>query len=219
MVSPSPSFFLLSSGSSSFLQSAFARYYDLTFRHTPSMGRPNASTPVLSALSFVVDDLDDSHPQIHTDESYSLSLPPGGGVANVRAASVYGALRAIESFSQLVVFDFDAQSYIAPSVSLVDRPRFPHRGLMIDTARHYQPLSFLRRVISSLPFAKLNVLHWHMADSQSFPFESKAYPELWRAAYSPSQRYTQGDVASIVEYARLHGVRVIVEFDMPGHAG
>jgi len=57
-----------------------------------------------------------------------------------------------------------------------------------------------------------------MVDSQSFPFEVKSYPKLWQGAYAPSQRYTQADVASIVEYGRLRGVRVMVEFDMPGHA-
>ena len=132
----------------------------------------------------------------------------------------YGALRALETFSQLVTFDFDRGAYVVPGVPwrIHDAPRFAHRGLMIDTARHYQPLASIRKVVDSLPYAKLNVLHWHMVDTQSFPFEVKSHPKLWTAAYAPSQRYTQADVASIVEYARLRGVRAIVEFDMPGHA-
>ena len=99
-----------------------------------------------------------------------------------------------------------------------DRPRFPHRGLMIDTGRHFQPLASIRSVIDSLPYAKINVLHWHMSDSQSFPFESKTYPRLWAGAYSDFEKYTQADIAAVVEYARARGVRVVVEFDMPGHA-
>ena len=90
---------------------------------------------------------------------------------------------------------------------------------MVDTARHYEPLAAVRAIVDSLSYAKLNVLHWHMVDIQSFPFESKSSPRLWEGAYAPSQRYTQADVAVVVEHARLRGVRVIVEFDMPGHAG
>ena len=113
-------------------------------------------------------------------------------------------------------FDFDANAYAVEAVPFhtEDAPRFPHRGLMIDTARHYQPLSSIRAIIDSLPDAKLNVLHWHMVDDQSFPFEVKSHPKMWDAAYAPSQRYTQADVASVVEYARLRGVRVLVEFDV-----
>jgi len=79
-------------------------------------------------------------------------------------------------------------------------------------------LHVIYRIIDSLPYAKLNVLHWHNSDSQSFPFESTTYPKLWNGAYSPTEKYTQADIAAVVEYARDHGVRVMVEFDMPGHA-
>lgn len=92
------------------------------------------------------------------------------------------------------------------------------KGLMIDTSRHFQTLAEIRRVIDSLPYAKLNVLHWHISDDQSYPFESKTYPKLWEAAHSKQERYTQLDIADIVEYARMRAVRVMVEFDMPGHA-
>ena len=64
----------------------------------------------------------------------------------------------------------------------------------------------------------MNVLHWHIVDQQSFPFQSKSYPKLWSGAYSNEERYTERDIATIVEYARARGVRVMVEFDVPGHA-
>jgi hexosaminidase len=89
---------------------------------------------------------------------------------------------------------------------------------MIDTARHFLPLHIIYRVVDSLPFAKLNVLHWHNSDSESFPFQSKSAPRFWNGAYTPSERYTQSDIAAVVEYARDRGIRVMVEFDMPGHA-
>jgi len=133
---------------------------------------------------------------------------------------VYGVLRGLESFSQLVRFNFDKEEYEVANGpwKIDDSPRFPHRGLMIDTARHFETLPSIRGIIDSLTYAKLNVLHWHMSDSQSFPFQSKSHPLLWKGAWSDQERYTQADVASIVEYARLRGVRVMVEFDMPGHA-
>jgi hexosaminidase len=81
---------------------------------------------------------------------------------------VYGALRGLETFSQLVEFDFETMAYgVAYGPwAIIDEPRFPHRGLMIDTARHFLPLSTVRGVVDSLPYAKLNVLHWHMVDTQ-----------------------------------------------------
>ena len=101
-----------------------------------------------------------------------------------------GVLRGLETFSQLVLFDFDLGRYLIGNApwTIEDDARFPHRGLMIDTSRHFQPLAAIRGVIDSLPYTKLNVLHWHMSDSQSFPFESKTRPKLWDAAYSPQQR-------------------------------
>jgi hexosaminidase len=93
------------------------------------------------------------------EESYSLSIPATGGSASLKAATVYGALRGLETFSQLVVYDFDAAVYTIPSSpwQIDDKPRFPHRGLMIDSARHFQPIASIKEVINSISFAKLNV--------------------------------------------------------------
>ena len=89
---------------------------------------------------------------------------------------------------------------------------------MIDTGRHFQPVASIKQLINSLPYAKLNVLHWHMSDSQSFALESLSWPRLWQGSFSPQERYLQSEVADVVEYARKRAVRVMVEFDMPGHA-
>ena len=107
-------------------------------------------------------------------------------------------------------FNFEDETYYIPStpISVDDAPRFPHRGLMIDSARHFETPDAIRSIIDSLTYAKLNTLHWHMVDTQSFPFQSKTYPNLWDGAYSEEERYTQDDIATIVEYARLRGVRV-----------
>lgn len=185
----------------------------------PHAAKSVSNSNALSTLSITVKDEDESFPQLGTDESYELNIKDTG--ATIEAQTIYGALRGLESFSQLVVFDFDTSSYFIHNApwSISDSPRFPHRGLMVDTARHFQSLSAIRQIIDSLTYAKLNVLHWHMSDTQSFPMQSKSHPKLWSGAHSYAEKYIQTDIADIVEYARERGVRVMVEFDMPGHAG
>ena len=200
-------------GDSELLKQAFERYSTLTFPHVS-----HSSNGGISSLNIHVDDLDESHPQLGVDESYNLDVT--SSEATLKSKTVWGALRGLETFSQIVSFDFEDETYYIPStpISIDDAPRFPHRGLMIDSARHFETLQAIKSIIDSLTYAKLNTLHWHMVDTQSFPFQSKAYPNLWEGAYSDEERYTQDDIATIVEYARVRGVRVYVEFDVPGHA-
>ena len=215
ILTPSASFFVAGNRGAKIktLEAAFARYTAYTFPHTTT------TEGLLTALHVTVDDPDESHPHLETDESYELEITTRSA-ANLRAKTVYGALRGLETFSQLVTFDFASETYVIPACpwSISDSPRFAHRGLMIDTARHFQPLASIRAIIDSLPYAKINVLHWHLVDTQSFPFHSETNPKLWDGAYDASSRYTHADMASIVEYARLRGVRVMPEFDTPGHA-
>ncbi|CAM6086924.1 unnamed protein product [Calypogeia fissa] len=157
-----------------------------------------------------------------TDESYNLSVPAPGKKteALLEAATVYGALRGLETFSQLVRFNFTKrQTEIAETPWVVkDEPRFKYRGLLIDTSRHYLPVETIRKVLDSMSYAKLNVLHWHIVDTESFPIEIPSYPDLWKGAYSTKERYTIDDARDIVEYARKRGINVMAELDVPGHA-
>jgi len=89
----------------------------------------------------------------------------------------------------------------------------------LDTSRHFDPIPVVKQAIDSLAYAKLNVLHWHVVDSQSFPFESVANPLLWNGAYSDVEKFTQDEIRSVVQYGKYRGVRVMIEFDVPGHAG
>ena len=160
------------------------------------------------------------------DESYTLDLD-GSGTCAIRARTFVGALYGLETLSQLVLSDGKAATPLSsqsPSYRveqapwhIEDSPRFPFRGLMVDTARHFLPLNALRRQIDGMLYSKMNVLHWHMVDAQSYPFASAALPKLSLGAFSPALTYSPTDVASIVEYARARGVQVLVEIDMPGH--
>ena len=129
-----------------------------------------------------VADLDESYPQLNTThrahEAYELTIPADGTPATVTADTIWGAMWGMESFSQLVRFNFTTQAYSIANAPwrLHDVPRFPHRGLMIDLARHFQPLAAIRSIIDSLAYAKMNVLHMHITDEQSFPMESRSVP-------------------------------------------
>mmetsp|Transcript_29905 Transcript_29905/g.92579 ORF Transcript_29905/g.92579 Transcript_29905/m.92579 type:complete len:512 (+) Transcript_29905:1189-2724(+) len=214
IVIPGPTFFRLAgpASESDVLVEGIARYADLTFPHRfePGVG-----------LSELVVDVDNAtqYPALGDDESYSLEIS-GPQTATLKAPTVWGALRGLETFSQLVEFDFDARGYKvhdAP-LSIQDAPRFPHRGLMVDSGRHFEPVAAIKKIVDSLPYAKLNVLHWHAVDTQSFPIETPSRPKLWEGAYSKAERYSTEDVQDVVEHARLRGVRVMVEFDVPGHS-
>ena len=90
---------------------------------------------------------------------------------------------------------------------------FRYRGLMLDTSRHYFSVEAIKRTLAGMSHAKLNRFHWHMTDSQSFPFVSKYYPELAaHGAYSERETYTSDDVKEVVAYAKLRGIQVESEF-------
>mmetsp|Transcript_36858 Transcript_36858/g.110490 ORF Transcript_36858/g.110490 Transcript_36858/m.110490 type:complete len:510 (-) Transcript_36858:186-1715(-) len=179
------------------------------------------SVAAVTSLLVSVKDKAETYPRIDTDESYTLTIPHCGGAGQLFASTVNGVLRGLETFSQLVVFDYDAAEYgltVGLPISISDKPRFLHRGLMIDTARHFLPVKAIMRIVDSMSFAKLNVLHWHVSDTQSFPLQLESRPDLWKGSFSKSERYLKDEVRLVVEHARTRGIRVIPEFDVPGHA-
>ena len=152
-------------------------------------------------------------PAVEEDESYTLEVTQRQAV--LRAPTVVGALRGLETFLQLL--DADRDGYFIPAVRVEDRPRFRWRGLMIDVARHFQPLPVLKRNLDAMAAVKLNVLHWHLTEDQGFRVESKKFPRLHQLG-SDGNFYTQEQIREVIAYAAARGIRVVPEFDMPGHA-
>lgn len=147
------------------------------------------------------------------DESYHLDVTPTQ--AKLTAATDVGAMRGMETLLQLVTMQNGVCH--APAVTIDDAPRFLWRGLMLDVIRHYEPVDEIERALDGMEIAKLNVFHWHLSDDQAFRAQSKKFPRLTEYA-SGGVFYTQDQMRDVVAYARARGIRVVPEFDMPGHS-
>jgi hexosaminidase len=165
------------------------------------------------SLSVVVERKKPGIQKLGDDESYRLSITPDR--VRIVATEPLGALRGLETFLQLV--RISSSGFSAPAVEIDDHPRFGWRGLSLDVSRHFIGVDGIKRTIDGLAAVKMNVLHWHLSDDQGFRIESKKYPRLQEKG-SDGQFYTQAEVREIIAYARDRGVRVVPEFDMPGHA-
>src|SRR6266436_2691879 len=152
-------------------------------------------------------------PSLNENESYSLEV--NDKQARLVAPTVVGALRGLETFLQLLQGDRDG--YYLPGIKIQDQPRFPWRGLLIDVGRHYEPMEVLKRNLDGMAAVKLNVFHWHLTEDQGFRVESKKFPKLHQMG-SDGLFYTQDQVREIIAYARERGIRVMPEFDIPGHS-
>jgi hexosaminidase len=150
---------------------------------------------------------------LNEDESYALEVNPAR--AHLSAPTPVGLLRGIETFLQLV--SRDSEGFHIPAVMIQDQPRFPWRGLLIDVCRHWMPPEVIKRNLDAMAAVKLNVLHWHLSEDQGFRVEGKTFPKLHEMG-SDGNYYTQDQIKEILDYARDRGIRVVPEFDMPGHS-
>jgi hexosaminidase len=147
------------------------------------------------------------------DESYELTITDSG--AKLAAPTPLGVLHGLETFLQLV--QPSTTGFSVPCVTIKDQPRFPWRGLLIDVSRHFIPLDVLKRNLDALAAVKMNVLHWHLSDDQGFRVESKKFPKLTGMG-SDGLFYTQNEIREFIAYAHDRGIRVMPEFDIPGHS-
>jgi len=170
----------------------------------------------MMAMDVLVMNPCEEYPSLNMDESYTLNIAQTGTLI---APSVWGALRGLETFSQLI-YRSDDSGFIVNSTRISDKPRFSWRGILLDTSRHFLPVNTILRNIDAMAYNKINVFHWHIVDENSFPYQSREFPMMsQKGAYNPyTHVYTQADVRKVIEHARYRGIRVVPEFDSPGHS-
>jgi hexosaminidase len=182
---------------------------------TSRTGIPLWATPSAGQPQFIIKASGPSKEvqQLGEDESYHLDVSPTRVLLS--APNPLGILHGLQTFLQLV--NVTPQGFTVASVTIDDAPRFPWRGLMIDSGRHFMPLDVIRQTLNGMEAVKLNVFHWHLSENQGFRIESKLFPLLQQKG-SDGNYYTQEQVRDTIEFARDRGIRVVPEFDMPGHA-
>ena len=193
------------------LEHAQQRFLDLLSRET---GISLSSKAFINMATFTVHTEGPSLPvqQLGEEESYRMVISASG--VQLNAANPLGVLHGLQTFLQLV--RVTPKGFRVPAITIEDRPRFPWRGLLIDSGHRFVRLPVIKRNLDAMEAVKLNVFHWRFADDAGFHIESKRFPLLQEKA-SGGFYYTQKEVKEIVAYARDRGIRVMPEFDMPCH--
>lgn len=168
-------------------------------------------------------------------EGYVLNVPADGTEATLSAASTLGLFRGLNTFAQLwYTYDYGKEALdldgkdrdgdgvvvytLSAPVAIQDSPAYKYRGFMLDTARNFFPVSAIERTLDAMSWIHLNMFHWHIVDSQSFPLVVPNFQDIaQKGAYSAASVYTPQDIAHIVSYAGARGIDVLVEIDTPGH--
>ena len=195
------------------LERAGQRFLHQVRKQTGIVLLPASTNTGAATLEIKTDHESKAIQEIGEDESYWLDVTSSG--AKLHAANPLGVFRGLQTLLQLIAISPDG--FGVPAVHIEDRPRFPWRGLMIDSGRHFIPLDVIKRNLDGMEAVKMNVFHWHLSDNQGFRTESRKFPKLHEQG-SDGLFYTQEDIRDVVEYARDRGIRVVPEFDMPGHS-
>jgi hexosaminidase len=194
------------------LERAKQRFLNMLSKQT---GIPLWREAVLNQPSFFINTKGPSAAvqQVDEDESYHLQI--SATEVHLEAANPLGVLHGLQTFLQLV--RITPRGFAVPAMTIDDQPRFLWRGLMLDVSRHFQPLDVVYRTLDGMEAVKMNVFHWHLSDNQGFRVESKVSPLLQEKG-SDGLFYTQEQIRDVIAYARDRGIRVMPEFEMPGHA-
>ncbi len=195
------------------LEGATERWRERIAQQTGWQLQPAQASPSSPTIDIQIKKAVDPQPRLGSDESYELSVTADGVklVANTR----FGAMRGMETLLQLI--QNGPQNTSIPLVAIKDVPRFPWRGVLLDSARHFVPVEDILRQLDGMASAKFNVFHWHLTDDQGWRFASTKYPKLQQLA-SDGQFYTPAQMKEVVRYATKLGIRVVPEIDLPGHA-
>jgi hexosaminidase len=199
--------------SDSRLERGISRFLDQVSRQTgmPLNGQSGGASN--ATLVIRVENSGRKVQELDEDESYTLEITSAR--ATLTAPNALGALHGLQTFLQLI--EPTPGGFAVPAITIQDQPRFRWRGLLIDVGRHFIPIDVLKRSLDGMAAVKLNVLHWHLSDDEGFRVESKRFPKLQQLG-SEGQYYTQAEISDFVAYARDRGIRVVPEFDMPGHS-
>ncbi|WP_337264951.1 MULTISPECIES: beta-N-acetylhexosaminidase [unclassified Serratia (in: enterobacteria)] len=195
------------------LAEALPRWRERIERQTGWTLTPQGEQNGAATVAIIIKQQVAPQPMPDSDESYQLQVTPQG--ATLTANTRFGALRGMETLLQLV--QTDGENTFIPLVKITDVPRFPWRGVLLDSARHFLPVADILRQIDGMAAAKLNVFHWHLTDDQGWRFASERYPKLQQLA-SDGHFYTREQMQQVVAYATARGIRVVPEIDLPGHA-
>lgn len=195
------------------LDGATERWRQRIAQQTGWQLQPAQANPAKPTIDIHINKVVDPLPRLGSDESYALSVTENG--VKLTANTRFGAMRGMETLLQLI--QNGPQNTSIPFVAIKDVPRFPWRGLLLDSARHFVPVKDILRQLDGMASAKLNVFHWHLTDDQGWRFASTKYPKLTQLA-SDGQFYTQAQMKEVVRYATRLGIRVVPEMDLPGHA-
>lgn len=177
-------------------------------------------------------------------EAYRLMVTPQ--TAQITASAEAGLYWGFQTLRQMMPVEIYSLApvrgvrFLCPCCAVDDAPRFPWRGCMVDVARHFRSVEWLKGFIDWLAIHKLNVFHWHLTEDQGWRIEIKKYPKLtevgaWRKEtligqpYGPRETwrfdgiphggfYTQEQVKEVVAYAAARHITVVPEIEMPGHA-
>jgi len=193
------------------LDSGVQRFVKQLSRQTGIPIRPKEGSA--ATLQIHADKGREAVQKLGEDESYTLTVTDSG--AQLNAPTPLGVLNGLATFLQLV--QITPNGFAVPAVTIKDQPRFAWRGLLIDVSRHFIPIDVMKRNLDGMAAVKMNVLHWHLSDDQGFRVESKTFPKL-AGMGSEGKYYTQDEIRDLIAYAHDRGIRVLPEFDTPGHS-
>ncbi|CAL8127228.1 unnamed protein product [Orchesella dallaii] len=192
------------------------------FKSYLSLMGPEPNTGSSTSVVLSVSD-NSTEISLTTDESYNLTVTSNTTTvtATIQAVTFFGARHGLETLSQLIAHNDDDGSFqIVSTATIQDKPVFKYRGVMLDTSRNYFSIEKIKRLIDGLSYNKLNIFHWHITDSHSFPMEVQSHPNmLIYGPYSPDKIYTKENITYLVAYAKQRGVKIIPELDQPAHSG
>ncbi|KAL7648494.1 UNVERIFIED_CONTAM: hypothetical protein RMT77_000400 [Armadillidium vulgare] len=228
LIDPDEFIFKATGKSCEILTKAFRRYKNICFpnkkKDQQGLSKENLESNMIfqeNKLAYLAVNLAsdcEEYPHLNMIEEYELQICSGDNSDEgvLTSQSIWGILRGLETFSQILLKN--NSFYLVNCTQILDFPRFPHRGLLLDTSRHYLPVKKILENLELMAMNKLNVFHWHIVDDQSFPFVSLVYPNLSsKGSWSDIHVYSRKDIALVVNYARDLGIRVVPEFDTPGH--